>query len=247
MEILNTNQINELIDNSLKTYYQFVANSHNKKTGAMPVTSTSSNSCPVSCGLYNDCYGKSSYTRIQWDKLDKKGIDFNQLCNLISSLRKNSPIRFNVVGDLSNNNGVVDSVKLIKLANIVKNRALDMILYTHLELFYLNVKAFQLAFSKGLNINISCETIEKAKKALNYGLNAVIVLPIGSINKVLKVDNLVIVRCPNEYNAKIQCVNCMLCSKNRVEKRVVVAFTAHSTTKKRLSEKLQGVFNDYIK
>jgi hypothetical protein len=246
MEILTKTQTNELLDNSLKTYYQFVANSHNKKTGAMAVTSTSSNSCPLTCGLYNDCYGKSSYTRIQWDKLDKKGIDFNQLINLINSLRKNSPIRFNVVGDLTNNNGVVDSTKLIKLANTVKNRALDMILYTHLELSYLNVKGFQLAFSKGLNINISCESIQKAKKALNYGLNSVIVLPMGSINKVLKIDDLIIVRCPNEYNPKIQCINCMLCSKDRVKKRVVVAFTAHSTTKKRLSEKLKDVFNDYI-
>jgi hypothetical protein len=230
----------------LKTYYQFVANSHNKKTGSMPVTSTSSNSCPLTCGLYKDCYGKSSYTRIQWDKLDKKGIDFNQLINLINSLRKNSPIRFNVVGDLTNNDGIVDATKLIKLANTVKNRDLDMILYTHLELSYLNVKSFQLAFSKGLNINISCEAIDKAKKALNYGLNTVIVLPIGSINKVLKIDDLIVVRCPNEYNAKIQCVKCMLCSKDRVEKRVVVAFTAHSTSKKRLSEKLKDVFNDYI-
>jgi len=246
MEFLTRTQTNELLDNSLKTYYQFVANSHNKKTGAMPVTSTSSNSCPLTCGLYNDCYGKSSYTRIQWDKLDKKGIDFNQLINLINSLRKNSPIRFNVVGDLVNNDGIVDSTKLIKLANTVKNRALDMIIYTHLELCYLNVKAFQLAFSKGLNINISCETIEKAKKALNYGLNSVIVLPMGSINKVLKIDDLIIVRCPNEYNSKIQCVNCMLCSKDRIKKRVVVAFTAHSTTKKRLSEKLKDIFNDYI-
>jgi hypothetical protein len=151
-----------------------------------------------------------------------------------------------VVGDLTNNNGVVDTTKIIKLANTVKNRALNMIIYTHLELSYLNVKAFQLAFSKGLKINISCETIEKAKKALNYGLNSVIILPMGSINKVLKIDDLIIVRCPNEYNAKIQCVNCMLCSKDRVQKRVIVAFTAHSTTKKRLSEKLKGVFNDYI-
>jgi hypothetical protein len=246
MEFLTTKQANELLDNSLQTYYQFVANSHNKKTGAMPVTSTSSNSCPVTCGLYNDCYGKSSYTRLQWDKLDKKGIDFNQLMNLINSLRKNSPIRFNVVGDLTNNNGIIDSNKLIKLANTVKNRALNMILYTHLELSYLNVAAFKLAFLKGLHINISCETIDKAKQALNYGLNSVIVLPMGSINKVLKIDDFIIVRCPNEYNAKIQCVNCMLCSKDRVQKRVVIAFTAHSTTKKRLSEKLKDVFNDYI-
>jgi hypothetical protein len=230
-------------------YYSFVANSHNKKLGNMVTVSTSSNSCPLSCGLYNDCYGKMGNTRIHWSRLDKNGLSYAELCHLLNGLRKKTKVRFNVVGDLasdndqkSDNTPIIDATKLLKLSNIVKSRMLDMILYTHHSIDdVLNVEALKIAFSKGLHINISCETIEKAKKALNYGLNAVIVLPLDSINKVLKIDALTLVRCPAEYNAKIQCVNCMLCAKNRVDKKIVIVFTAHGTSKKRLSTKLMGL------
>lgn len=227
--------------------YSFVANSHNKKTGAMPVTSTSMDSCPLSCALYADCYGKSGHTRIHWNKLEKTGIDYNDLLNLINALKKKSQIRFNVIGDIAHLDGVIDATKLIKLSNIVKNRMLDMILYTHHSIDNtLNVSALKLAFEKGLHVNISCETIEKAKQALNYGLNAVLVVPIGTLEKHKKINDIHLVRCPAEYKPQIQCVNCMLCSKNRVQNRIVVAFTAHGTSKKRLSEKLNGVSDDSL-
>jgi hypothetical protein len=143
------------------------------------------------------------------------------------------------MGDLSHDNGIIDATKLLKLANIIKSRLIETILYTHHSIDnILNVQAFKMAFDKGLYLNISCEDTTKANKALSYGLNAVIVLPTGSIHKVIKQDNLTIVRCPAEYKDTIQCSNCMLCAKDRVEKRVVVAFTAHGTGKKKLSAKL---------
>lgn len=219
--------------------YSFTSHSHNKKLGDMSAVSTSSNSCPDDCALKKECYAQFSFTGIHWRALDLKGLDFHQLTSLIDAMRKRSKLRFNVMGDLAHNDGIVDSVKLLKLANIVKNRMIETILYTHHNIDnVLNVKAFQLAFSKGLYINISCETIEKAQKALNYGLNAVIVLPTGSIHKVIKQDNLTIVRCPAEYKDSIQCTNCMICAKDRTSQRVVVAFTAHGTAKKKLSAKL---------
>lgn len=227
--------------------YSFVANSHNKKTGAMPVTSTSMDSCPLSCALYADCYGKSGHTRIHWNKLEKIGIDYNQLMNLINALKKKTAIRFNVVGDLAYANGIIDATKLLKLSNVVKNRMLDMILYTHHSIDnVLNVQALKLAFDKGLYVNISCENVEKAKKALSYGLNAVLVVPIDTLEKHKKIDDIHLVHCPAEYKPHIQCVNCMLCGKNRVQNRIVVAFTAHGTTKKRLSEKLNGALYDNL-
>lgn len=234
---------------TLEFYYSFIANSHNKKTGNMVTVSTSSNSCPLSCGLYNDCYGKMGHTRIHWSRLDKNGLNYAELCHLLNGLRKKTKVRFNVVGDLasdndqkSDNTPIIDATKLLKLSNIVRNKMLDMILYTHHSIDeVLNVNALKIAFSKGLNVNVSCETIEKAKHALNLGLNAVIVLPLNSIHKVIKIDDVTIVRCPAEYNSKIQCVNCMLCSKDRIKKRVIVGFTSHGTSKKRLSEKLKGL------
>ena len=222
--------------------YSFTSHSHNKKLGNIAAISTSSNSCPDNCALKHECYAKFSYTGIHWRALDLKGLDYHQLTNLIDAMKKRSKLRYNVMGDLSHNNGIIDATKLLKLANIVKNRMIDTILYTHHSIENsLNVKALKLAFDKGLHINISCEDINKANKALSYGLNAVIVLPTGSIHKVIKTDNLTLVRCPAEYKKGFTCSDCMLCAKDRVRQRVVVAFTAHGTGMKKLSAKLGGL------
>jgi len=222
--------------------YSFTSHSSNKKIGNIAAVSTSSQSCPTTCGLFEECYGKLHFTGIQWKKLDKSGLDFIQVMNLIDALKKRSKLRFNVVGDLAHSNGTIDATKLLKLANTVKNRLIETILYTHHSIDNsLNVAALKLAFSKGLHVNISCEDTNKAKKALDYGLNAVIVLPTGSIHKVIKHEDLTIVRCPAEYKDSIQCVNCMLCAKDRVAKKIVIAFTAHGAKKRALSEKLDGL------
>jgi hypothetical protein len=219
--------------------YSFTSHSNNKKIGNIAAVSTSSQSCPTTCALFDECYGKLHFTGMQWRKLDKSGLDFVQVMDLIHALKKRSKLRFNVVGDLAHQDGIIDAVKLLKLANVVKNRMIDTILYTHHSIDNaLNVSALKLAFSKGLHANISCEDTDKAKLALNHGLNAVIVLPTGSIHKVIKHDGLNIVRCPAEYKDTIQCANCMICAKDRVQKRVVVAFTAHGAKKRALSEKL---------
>jgi hypothetical protein len=205
----------------------------------MAAISTSSPSCPFDCALKDECYGKMSFTGIHWRKLDKSGLSYNQVMDYVNAMRKRSKLRFNVVGDLAHQDGTIDAVKLLKLANIVKNRLIETILYTHHSIDNaLNVSALKLAFSKGLHLNISCEDIDKAKKALDYGLNAVIVLPTGSIHKVIKQDDLTIVRCPAEYKDSMQCANCMLCAKDRVQKRVIIAFTAHGAKKRALSTKL---------
>jgi hypothetical protein len=227
---------------SLELFYSFTSHSQNRKLGDIAAVSTSSPSCPDDCALKDECYGKMSFTGIHWRKLDLSGLTYAQVMDYVNAMRKRSKLRFNVVGDLAHSNGTIDAVKLLKLANVVKNRMIDTILYTHHSIDNsLNVSALKLAFNKGLHANISCEDTNKAKKALSYGLNAVIVLPTGSIHKVIKHDGLNIVRCPAEYKDTIQCANCMLCAKDRVQKRVVVAFTAHGAKKRALSEKLDGL------
>jgi|694.fasta_scaffold02858_61 hypothetical protein len=227
---------------SLELFYSFTSHSLNRKLGDMAAVSTSSPSCPDDCALFNECYGKMSFTGIHWRKLDLSGLTYAQVMNYVDAMRKRSKLRFNVVGDLAHLDGTIDAVKLLKLANTVKNRMIETILYTHHSIDNsLNVSALKLAFSKGLHINISCEDTNKAAQALNLGLNAVIVLPTGSINKVIKHEDLTIVRCPAEYKDSIQCANCMLCAKDRVEKKIIIAFTAHGAKRNALSKKLGGL------
>ena len=141
------------------------------------------------------------------------------------------------MGDFAHVNGLIDAPKLNRLTEIFKRRAIDAIAYTHHNI-ELNLNTLQTAFNAGFNINASCESLNQARFALDQGLNAVITMPINSIKKVLKIGDMTIVRCPAEYNEKIQCANCMLCAKDRTQNRVVVAFTAHGTKKNSLSKRL---------
>ena len=230
------------MDNFLKVtefYYSFVANSHNKKLGNIAAVATSSPSCPDSCPLKIECYANFSFTGIHWRKLDTGGLDYNQVLAYVNAMKKGAAMRWNVFGDMAHNNGVIDTVKLLKLANIVKSRMLKTILYTHHNIDnFINVEALKIAFNKGLHINISCESIDKVKQALKLGLNAVLVVPTGAIDKVLKKDDLIIMRCPAEYKKEFTCEHCMLCAQNRVDRKLIIAFTAHGVKRKSLSEKV---------
>jgi hypothetical protein len=204
--------------------------------------STSSPSCPNDCPLKKECYAKFSFTNIHWQKLDKGGSDYNQVLAYVNAMKKGGYLRWGVFGDLAHNDGVIDSTKLLKLANIVKNRMIKTILYTHHNIDnFINVKSLKLAFDKGLCINVSCESIAKVRQSLKLGLNAVLVMPTGSIDKVIKQDGIIIMRCPAEYKKGFTCSDCMLCAQNRVDRKLIIAFTSHGSSKKRLSTKLMGL------
>jgi hypothetical protein len=228
--------------------YSFTAVSQNSKTGNIAVTSTSSDSCPTSCPFIktvivdavkmqlNGCYADYSYTGIAWRKLDKKGLDFKSLLSSIRHMDKGAKLRINVMGDLPHENQVIDTTKLNQLSDTVSTRKLNTILYTHHDLtIKSNLIALQSAFKQGLHVNASCESVDQAKTALDNGINAVLVMPLNS-PKVQKIDDVRIVQCPNEYNEKIQCINCMLCAKDRTTNRVIIGFTAHGTGKTKVSK-----------
>ena len=228
--------------------YSFTAVSQNSKTGNIAVTSTSSDSCPTSCPFIktvivdavkkqlNGCYADYSYTGIQWRKLDVIGLDYAQLLSNIRHMDKFAKLRLNVMGDLPHKEQTILVDLFNQLIDIIVKRQLKTILYTHHDLsIESNLIALQSAFKQGLHVNASCESIEQAKTAIDNGINAVLVMPLNS-PKVQKIDDVRIVQCPNEYNEKIQCINCMLCAKDRTQNRVIIGFTAHGTGKTKVSK-----------
>jgi hypothetical protein len=228
--------------------YSFTAVSQNSKTGNIAVTSTSSDSCPTSCPFIktvivdavkmqlNGCYADYSYTGIQWRKLDKTGLDFKALLSNIRHMDKSAKLRLNVMGDLPHKDQTILVDLFNQLVDIIVKRQLNTILYSHHDLtIESNLIAFQSAFKQGLHVNASCESIEQAKTALDNGINAVLVMPLNS-PKVQKIDDVKVVQCPNEYNEKIQCINCMICAKDRTQNRVIIGFTAHGTGKTKVSK-----------
>ena len=228
--------------------YSFVAVSSNSKTGAIAVTSTSSESCPTSCPFvkiklidsikftFNGCYADYSYTGMAWRKLDVTGLDYSQLLANIRHLDKFAKLRLNVMGDIAHKDQTILVELFEQLVEVIVKRQLQTILYSHHDLsIESNLLAFKSAFDRGLHVNASCENIEQARSAIDNGINAVIVLPVDSIQKTIKAGDVRIVRCPAEYNDRITCSNCMLCAKDRTASRVVIGFTAHGTAKNKVS------------
>ena len=81
--------------------YHFIQASKNSKTGPIPQTYTSRESCPPSCPQYRAaCYAEDFYTRLTWDKVPTRGTDLEGLVKAISRLPKGQLWRHNVAGDL---------------------------------------------------------------------------------------------------------------------------------------------------
>lgn len=70
-------------------FYHIVLKSKNKKTGEIPVVTSSSSTCPDSCPFKNNgCYAKGGPLRMHWMNVDsgKHGIEFSELLEALRGL-----------------------------------------------------------------------------------------------------------------------------------------------------------------
>jgi len=89
--------------------FRFVAVSSNKKTGAIPVTSTAAQSCPLVCPMRTDsaggCYAASGNSAIHWRALSqgnaKTAVDTIGLFSAIRSIGKGELWRHNEAGEFA--------------------------------------------------------------------------------------------------------------------------------------------------
>lgn len=98
--------------------------SRNRKTGPIPVSTTSANSCPPTCGFNgNGCYAESGPLAIHWKCVSegRRGYSFDELLQEIATLRRHALWRHNQAGDLTPEApGVIDSRRLTRLANATR-------------------------------------------------------------------------------------------------------------------------------
>lgn len=87
--------------------YAYIQASSNRKLGGLPATTTSKDSCPITCS-YNPasggggCYAAQGPMEWQWRKLDDpnndKALNIHQLAERLSRLRKHTLFRLNQAG-----------------------------------------------------------------------------------------------------------------------------------------------------
>lgn len=227
------------ITTSASTFtYHFTRISRNRKTGPIPVTTTSANSCPPGCGLRrHGCYAESGPLAIHWKavSLGKRGSTFDDLLQEIGTLRRHALWRHNQAGDLTPSGlGVIDTVLLSRLA--MANRGKRGFTYTHYPPTSANAAAIQRANELGFTVNLSAQTLAQADGHADLGIAPVVVILPADANKPTRTPaGRHVVVCPASLGST-DCLNCGICQQR--DRLAIVGFPAHGAGAK----KVQAVF-----
>lgn len=208
--------------------------SSNKKTGPIPVTTSSENTCPTTCPLYGKgCYAKAGPLALHWRKVsdpnEKRSLSFTELLAEIQSLPNGQLWRHNQAGDLPHDNGTIDYQYVSSL--IKANKRKRGFTYTHHTLNEYNKAVLRECNAKGFTVNHSADNVQGAVKAYKElsGIPVVTLLPMDAPN-VQTVSGVKVVACPAEKSDKVNCANCGLCADSKRD--YVIGFRVHGTQKK---------------
>ena len=209
--------------------YHLARVSRNRKTGPIPVTTTSANSCPPSCSFKgNGCYAQSGPLAIHWKCVSegRRGITFDELLQEIATLRRHALWRHNQAGDLTPEApGVIDSRKLTRLAMV--NRGRRGFTYTHYLPTPANRIAIRQANQLGFTVNLSAESLRQADEYLDLGVApVVVVLPSNVANATRTPAGRHVIVCPAS-TGNTDCLNCGICQQR--DRASVVGFPAHGS------------------
>ena len=102
---------------SLSHLFHLTKVSSNRKTGRMPVSTSSASTCPASCPLRKVCYAKHGPLALHWAEVSSgsRGVSFNEFLELVRSLPAGQLWRHNEAGDLPGQGDTVDTEKLSAL------------------------------------------------------------------------------------------------------------------------------------
>lgn len=222
--------------------YHITLKSENIKTGAIPVTTSSRDTCPDACVFKNNgCYASSGALNFHWRKVDRneRGGDINYLAGAISNLTRNTFYRINQAGDLPGINNKINKRLFFKL--VKANKGKKGYSYSHKPVIgdknYIKNNREYIKYSNknGLTINLSGNSLSHADKLkeLNIGPVATVV-PFGTKNTFFTPAGHKGIVCPAQReNSKITCEKCQLCQKQR---EVIVGFLGHGAAKNKVNK-----------
>jgi hypothetical protein len=209
---------------------KFTRTSSNAKTGPIPTTYTTAETCPTACPLKGaGCYAELGPVALQWNKA-QQGLTWAELCREIEALPADQLWRHNVAGDLPHNAETIDAQALQHL--IVANHGRRGFTYTHHDMQRAeNRAAVQHANAAGFTVNLSANSLDHADELA--------ALDIGPVVSIVDMDHpqhsttpagRPVIVCPAVTVQGMTCATCKLCSK--VTRHSIVAFPVHGTRKK---------------
>lgn len=217
----------------------FTERSQNMKTGAIPVTTSPSTTCPKTCPFRDGgCYAQNGPMNILWKNLDKgeKGVSWDEFCAKVADLSANKLWRHNQAGDLPGDGVLIAWEQLEKLVDA--NRGRRGFTYTHYDATIAhNAKSIATANANGFTINLSANNPTHADELKRLALGPVVtVLPreypdAGGVTP----NGHKIVVCPATVGKNgLTCAECQLCA--RADRPSIIGFKAHGSRAK-LAEK----------
>lgn len=219
--------------------YHFTLRSNNAKTGPIPVTTTSADSCPPTCSFKgNGCYAEHGPLVLHWRAVTAgtRGGTIEELCAAIAALPDGQLWRHNQAGDLPVSRP--GKVHFGHLKALVKaNRGRRGFTYTHHRPTAWNRAVIHNVNAMGFTINWSAETLEQADQFADMAIGPVVcVLPADATKPMQTPGGRTVVVCPATQNDDIDCARCELCQK--VDRKSIVGFPAHGSG----AAKVQKVF-----
>lgn len=215
------------------TKYHLTAYSTNVKTGFIPVSTTSADSCPKTCAFYNKgCYAKSGPMAIHWRKVgEDRGVSQDEFLSLIAKLPKGQFWRHNQAGDLPHKDGIIDSDFCSGLSRANRNK--KGFTYTHHDVSIPeNLQIIKGLNACGFTTNLSANNPDQAVELSGHGLPTVCVVPSTEKRTHFSYKGKKFLVCPAVYRDSMTCDKCRLCQKR--DRNHIVAFPAHGAGKKHI-------------
>ena len=221
------------------TFYHITLKSANAKTGPIPVSTISANTCPDICPFKKGgCYAKSGPLALHWGKVNDgtRGTDLAGYIETIANFPTGQLWRHAQAGDLPGDGETIDGDALGEIVRA--NIGLRGFTYTHYSpAIGENAKFIRGANEWGFTVNLSANNLDHADKLANLKIGPVVtVLPADSTENTFTPMGRRVVICPATIRDGVSCATCQLCARQR---DIIVGFPAHGTGKKLVEKTIQ--------
>lgn len=225
----------------MTTFVHLTKVSSNKKTGPIPVSTTSMNTCPVTCEFNTEnsggCYANGGPLRLHWQKVSdgERGMDWDAFVQSIAKLPKKQLWRHNQAGDLPHSHEYIDADMVMAL--VKANKGKNGFTYTHHDIGKPhNQTIVEMANDAGFTVNVSGNNPTQAarmKKETSAPVVSVVTSDFWNGSNAVNHNGESFVRCPAEYLENVSCATCGACAVSN--RKSIIGFTAHGTQKKKAS------------
>ena len=211
--------------------------SSNKKTGAIPVSTTERDSCPDDCAMQAECYADTGPLALHWDAVSdgRRAMTWDAFCDAVETLEAGQFWRHNQAGDLPRKGRTIDAVKLGQLVRA--NRGRRGFTYSH-HRDAQSLDWIRHANAWGFTVNLSANDLRDADRLADTGAGpVVVVLPSTQTENTTTPAGRKVVICPATQRDDVSCASCQLCQRQR---STIVGFPAHGTKRRVINLRLEA-------